>query len=253
VKEKFGLQSYFANDFWKAFSFAMKSRCLYFEVFLDEGLGGTGIRAEHFSEADRLKIKETAQTYKKHLTVHSPITVDYTKLTDSLIFARDIGAELLTIHPLSTRSDFLKPMLKNIITLAEFALSINIKLGLENGLNFGKYQTAEDMNKIFNEIYQSSSQLTRVVGLTFDVGHANLASTPAEFLNGFNYPVIHVHLHDNNSLVDSHSKIGEGNINFTEIFSILKKRNYSGAFILERWHDTIIEELEYLVQLYRNA
>ena len=58
--------------------------------------------------------------------------------------------------------------------------------------------------------------------ICLDVGHANECGTLAEFLN---VPFSHVHLHDNNGKHDSHSAIGEGNIDFDLVMQKVRENN----------------------------
>lgn len=51
------------------------------------------------------------------------------------------------------------------------------------------------------------------VGLTFDLGHANMESRVREFLQMLRH-ADHLHLHDNHGMSDEHLPIGEGNIDW---------------------------------------
>lgn len=73
------------------------------------------------------------------------------------------------------------------------------------------------------------------LGITFDIGHANTAGNPAEFVENYKILnwIIHVHAHDNNGYDDEHLKIGEGNINFIEVLEKLKEIGYDGVISIE--------------------
>lgn len=64
-------------------------------------------------------------------------------------------------------------------------------------------------------------------GLCFDAGHCNLFSkVPMEqWLQGLKKYIIELHIHDNDGTFDSHLPIGDGNIDFKTLFSILKDNN----------------------------
>lgn len=58
------------------------------------------------------------------------------------------------------------------------------------------------------------------VGLALDVGHANLNSCLPGFLS---HTIRHVHLHDNEGKEDTHSPVGEGSIDFTEVMRTVER------------------------------
>lgn len=64
-------------------------------------------------------------------------------------------------------------------------------------------------------------------GICFDAGHCNLfSSMPLEkWLHSLKPYIIELHLHDNDKTFDSHLPIGDGNIDFKTLFSMLKDRN----------------------------
>lgn len=60
-------------------------------------------------------------------------------------------------------------------------------------------------------------------GLCLDTGHANLTSDLklSGWVKGMGRWLRHVHLHDNNGKEDEHLPVGEGNIDFAELFGTL--------------------------------
>ena len=64
-----------------------------------------------------------------------------------------------------------------------------------------------------------------------DIGHANLfRSNPVDFISAFGSRLHHIHIHDNHGGFqfesDLHLAPGEGDIDFTPIFQMLKELNY---------------------------
>jgi sugar phosphate isomerase/epimerase len=59
-------------------------------------------------------------------------------------------------------------------------------------------------------------------GFALDVGHANLNHCLTEFLKT---RIDHVHLHDNNGDKDTHSPVGEGDIDFRAVMSSVRRDN----------------------------
>ncbi|MCX8170358.1 MAG: sugar phosphate isomerase/epimerase [Candidatus Bathyarchaeota archaeon] len=71
------------------------------------------------------------------------------------------------------------------------------------------------------------------LGITFDVGHANINGQINEFIERIGNKVVNIHVHDNYGGSDSHLGIGFGNINWVEVINVIKKINYKGALVIE--------------------
>jgi len=85
----------------------------------------------------------------------------------------------------------------------------------------------------FERFYGDLGEEGLDLGITFDVGHANINGQINEFIGSFRNKIVHVHLHDNNGDLDSHLGIGYGSINWTRVISALKEINYEGALVIE--------------------
>jgi sugar phosphate isomerase/epimerase len=68
--------------------------------------------------------------------------------------------------------------------------------------------------------------------LTFDVGHAHTIGKIEEFLNMDKF-IVNVHLHDNHGAKDEHLPIGEGNINFSDMFAKMRNWRKDKPLIME--------------------
>ncbi|MEM2874563.1 MAG: sugar phosphate isomerase/epimerase family protein, partial [Candidatus Hadarchaeales archaeon] len=83
------------------------------------------------------------------------------------------------------------------------------------------------------------------LGITFDVGHANLffrrmgvrstAGQIVRYIRRMRDLIVHVHLHDNNGVNDDHFPPGKGEIDFPRVAAAFRRVGYNGAFILELW------------------
>jgi len=85
----------------------------------------------------------------------------------------------------------------------------------------------------FERFYEELGDEGLDLGITFDVGHANINGQINEFIGRFQDKIVHMHLHDNNGNADSHLGIGCGNINWTRVINALKEINYEGALVIE--------------------
>ncbi len=78
------------------------------------------------------------------------------------------------------------------------------------------------------------------LGLTLDLGHGQLLSkrhTGLDFMAGYPERIKHIHLHDNRGGIsqhdDLHLPVGDGIIDFENIFTMLKSIDYKGTITME--------------------
>lgn len=73
------------------------------------------------------------------------------------------------------------------------------------------------------------------LGHCFDVGHWRLFSKTslAEWFASIGHRINHLHLHDNTGAGDEHRPIGEGDIDFSELFSLITGLNQAPTMTLE--------------------
>lgn len=209
-----------------------------FEIFFD------GFKPTDLKPDLRKKIKETAFANGITLQVHAPIeeAKDRKKvLRETLAFCEDVGSRVLTVHP--HRKEI--PLYKKIFREAQ---QKEISIGLENYKEGDTYYTPGEFVDFCNKFSGFPN-----VGITFDVGHANIGQDVIAFLEAIPAErIINIHLHDNAGREDSHLPIGRGKIDFPELVRHLKEKNYKGNFIIERW-ETGLESAEYFPRLWQEA
>ena len=113
-------------------------------------------------------------------------------------------------------------MLRKLCTKAD---EYDIRLCLEN--------TAENV-RLMEILFEYVPDLW----FCLDIGHANLWNNhPVDFIDVFSSRLCHVHIHDNHGgfsgEIDLHLAPGEGNIDFSEIFSALNSIQYSELMTFE--------------------
>jgi len=93
-------------------------------------------------------------------------------------------------------------------------------------------ENCKDLAKIFKQLSE--------LHLTLDLGHAQLLrpkTTAFDLITAYSHKIKHLHLHDNtggNSVDDDlHLPLGDGNVDFQGILTILKQAGYKGTATLE--------------------
>lgn len=202
-----------------------------------------------------LQMKRLAQEYDMPLQVHAPyINVRLADLNprirqasvqsvkDGIDFAHQIDARIVTMHLGNTTTRRLKhiyerirkDLLNSILTLAEYAEQHDVTIAIENVPTDDKSAWEKALGKSAEEITDILKEIdSKNIGVTFDVGHANTISDPANFVVELAPYVVNVHLHDNDGSSDQHLVIGQGSIDFPNILHILEETGYAGSLVLE--------------------
>lgn len=102
--------------------------------------------------------------------------------------------------------------------------------------------TLDELQRVFTEIPSP------FLGLALDVGHAHLLPEGVDpWLTAFPEQIAHLHLHDNDGVLDQHLPIGEGNIPYPAILEDLQAIGFTGTGTLEvRFPDAALASLRQL-------
>jgi sugar phosphate isomerase/epimerase len=228
------------------FDFAVANGFDAFEWFPDKKRSGAGWEEGDIDAEARQYIKDTGLKYDIHLSVHAPWHVNPVerdarkRLLESLVFATDVGAKLLNIHLYTDGGN--DGYVQAIMPLVRPLADRGIRLSVENTPLTGP----RDVNAFFNRLKDLAPAAASCVGMCMDVGHANLCdATRNDYLKFVDLldpevPIIHVHLHENYGDCDSHQVLFTGparqDASGIEGFvERIKKRGFSGSFILEQW------------------
>lgn len=124
----------------------------------------------------------------------------------------------------------------------------NVELWLKNSLEVwptivrraGKIGTVLAMENVFDDSPMPLKRLLDAIdsphlGHCFDVGHFRLFSRVSmeEWFQTLGKRIAEVHVHDNNGQRDEHLPPGEGDIDFTMLFSLLKKCSSNIIYTIE--------------------
>jgi sugar phosphate isomerase/epimerase len=256
---RIGNQSAFsAPSLLAPFDFAVQNGFDAFEWFPDRR-DEAGWDPVDMLAAQRQELRHRARDAGISLSVHAPIPVEPLRpgaergFEDSLRLAVDLGAGLLNIH--FSDPARLEEYARAVAPWIEQCKAAGVRLALENVPAVGP----EDFNRLFGLLPRSG------VGMTLDVGHANLHSTTwndyISYLDRLHpeVPIIHVHLHENHGDRDSHLVVFTGPASkdpagIRALFERLSRRGFDGNVILEQWPEPsslLVMARDRLVELLR--
>ncbi len=241
-----GNQSAFsAGRLMDPFEYALANRFDAFEWFPDRKPDGTGWDESDLTPALRSDIRQAARANSVRLSVHArvrPASVDGPAepvAPADLELAQDLGAEVLVVHlppeaGLPAFAPALAPSLR-------WAVAHGIRIAVENT----PASTPDQFARLFAAVGKRAASELPALGVCLDVGHANLCvSTRNDYLGYLDrvdaqVPIIHVHLHENWGEADTHLTLFTGpsqhNPSVEALLRRLRKRGYTGSFILEQW------------------
>lgn len=156
-------------------------------------------------------------------------------LKRAIFTAREFGAKIVVCHAGRLSRDYPAGLLakarieaiNSLKRLSELSSKLGMKFTIENDHNSPNLSLAgrpKDVLEIADKVG---------CGVTLDLGHANTFEDPVNFINVLGKKIINVHVHDNNGGKDQHLAIGEGKIDFEEIFKVLKGIEWRGPLIIE--------------------
>lgn len=196
-------------------------------------------------------LKKVIKARNLHLSVHAPfvdINIASTspvirdavmkRLKKSIRLSAQLNPEYWVFHPgiQSAIGDMLPGVdweinLKSVRELLYEAEKHGLRISIENVPDPFPFL----LKKIdeFERFYEDLGDEGLNLGLTFDVGHANINGELFDFIERFREKIVHTHLHDNDGRSDAHLGIGFGNIDWSSLIKALRKANYKGALVIE--------------------
>jgi sugar phosphate isomerase/epimerase len=149
-------------------------------------------------------------------------------------FANDVGAGMLVSHVGRLSRDYPRKLVEKSMKNAVNSLKSLVRISSELGVIFTVENDHKSSDQSLSAYPEQVKLIIENVGckLTFDVGHANTLGKINEFLK-LDRLIGNVHLHDNNGVKDEHKTIGEGNIDFLNMFRKMKKLRNATPLIVE--------------------
>jgi len=153
------------------------------------------------------------------------------RLKQALEAAGRLKAALLTIHfNVDSRWIPAETIQRKIALLTQV-----VQWGAESGVRVNLENLSESSADL-----EKALVMVPDLGLTLDVGHAMLThktSTAPDIITHLSGRISHLHLHDNHGgksyRDDEHLIPGEGKVEFTKLFGLLKKKGYQKTATLE--------------------
>lgn len=235
-----------AATFLEPFEYGLANDFDAFEWFSDKKPNGAGWDGSDLSPGLRADIRNRAQARGMRLSVHAHCAANPLRpeslpvLWRDLELAEALGATLLNVHLFLDAS--IAAYAGALVPVLQRAAAAGLQVAIEN--------TPETTPQHFNELFGAWQAMglpaAARAGMCFDLGHANLCpATRNDYLRYFDQlasdlPIIHLHLHENRGDRDAHLPIftGPAGVDARGIEGLLRRlrrRGYTGSFILEQW------------------
>lgn len=183
-----------------------------------------------------------------NLATYENIEVVLSRLKDAITFASNLPVTKLTLHPgeldgTLLKDEAIKVAANHIKELCIYAKKYNMVIMLENLVGMHELmKTPEEYLELKSLINEDN------VKFIFDVAHYHSSAHEVPYHKNIDYVIrtlkedlYHLHISDNDGTKDSHSKIGEGNIDFIQYFKSLKEIGYKGLLSSEVLFNTSTE------------
>ena len=208
-------------------------------------------------------LKEAAKSYNITYSLHAPfadiniaspvkplLNASLKRLTQSLANASAIDAKIWVFHPgqrtgigqFYPGADF-KTMCQSIEKLYKIAEEYGLNIALENLP--AKYWFFMSTPEEFQRMYKETGL---PIGITMDLGHANLEGQIQMFFNLLADKIVHIHASNNDGSDDQHFGVEDGNIDYVWFAETLKKIGYDKSVIVESMHK-VPQSIQKLKQL----
>jgi sugar phosphate isomerase/epimerase len=230
-------------DCLRPYHFALEHKMDAFEWFSDKGRFGWS--EDNHDDAARGRLKTEGHAHGVVFSVHAPYAASpldaagREAIAKSIAFAHAVGARVVNLHLFPERGP--RGFTGGLRPLVELARASGVMLSLENTPS----TTPDDFNAVFTELHRDGAS-PWVVGMCFDMGHANLCpATPCDYCGfidqlGPQVPIIHWHAHENWGDRDSHLPLFTGpaatnDLGLRKLVERLLKRGFNGNVVLEQW------------------
>jgi sugar phosphate isomerase/epimerase len=208
-------------------------------------------------------LKQAAKSYNLTYSLHAPfadvniaspikplLNASLKRLTQSLANANALDAKMWVFHPgqrtgigqFYPGADF-KQMCQSIQQLYAQAEEYGLNIALENLP--AKYWFLMNTPQEFQKMYKETNL---PIGITMDLGHANLEGQIQPFFTQLADKIVHIHASNNDGLDDQHFGVEDGNIDYNWLAETLSKIGYDKTVVVESMHK-VPQSIQKLKQL----
>ena len=238
--------------------YSISTYCLI-DLPLVEALDNLAPHTKHVemmsNEPNQFHERGLYESYSFKYSLHAPLSVDNTFVdiaaSDEAIRARSVHAIVKTFRIASDLSASVvvhpgffnenDPAGKNYqISLAELRSASR-----EYGVFFLIENLAPELNSFFSSPTDQDNHQEQLFCL--DIGHANLCGNLNHFLD---LPFDHIHLHDNDGMIDTHSPIGDGCIDFDHVMRRVREQRIAAPVIEVKTFEGALRTLHSLTKRY---
>ena len=196
-------------------------------------------------------LKEKAKSYDLKYSLHAPfadinisspvkpmLNASLKRLTQSLENANALDAKMWVFHPgqrtgigqFYPGAEFIQ-MCESIQMLYGKAEEYGINISMENLP--AKYWFLMNTPEEFRKMYK---QTNLPIGITMDLGHANLEGQIKPFFEQLADKIVHIHASNNDGSDDQHFGVEDGNIDYQWLSETLMKIGFDKTVVVESMH-----------------
>ncbi|MDR0911278.1 MAG: sugar phosphate isomerase/epimerase [Methanobrevibacter sp.] len=207
---------------------------------------------------------EILESYSFKYSIHAPISdvniastnkaISKTSINEikrSADYLNSIGGDILVVHP-GTVAFSQRRFEDKAIKISKEAMKICGDYAKDLGVEI----CFENMPKIEGFLFQNSDELNNFLvdndfSMTYDIGHKNTVDGKT---SSYYKSVKHIHLHDNDNVVDEHLSLGDGKIDFLNFFKTYDNHNFNGVYVLElNDKESILNSINYFLTNHYNC
>lgn len=182
--------------------------------------------------------------YRSDLLNEEQQEVVLDRMKKAIDFAKEFGVNKLTLHLGSfdsiknDRKYSINKCIENVNILSEYCYPMNLMI--ENMPGYNELGYSPDEIKFIIDSAKNDN-----VKFILDFGHANVSEYSInEYIDKLGDLLMHLHISDNDGTRDQHKPIGTGNIDYLNVFKLLK--NYDELYCLEIIYQTDKDLLKYI-------
>lgn len=171
--------------------------------------------------------------YRNDLCDEEEYEIIIQRMKDAIDYSKKFNVNKLTLHLgaakkngiLRNRESLIEKSIQTVKLLCDYAYPQNIMIeNMPTDSEIG--YSPEEIKHIIEKSNRSN------IKFILDFGHANVSEFKgAEYIKVLKQYLYHLHINDNDESTDQHKPIGTGNVNFKELFKMIK--DYKELYCLE--------------------